>query len=258
MIVKTRKVTYEGKRVFFLHPSTLVQNEILFGLAQEEFEVYVVKDEIKICRALKKYPDSVFFASVNEKMRESAWVDLLQMIQKKPETASVCIGILASSNNEEIKRKYMEMLKVHCGYTIIKSDIIAATRQVATILNNVNAKGRRKYIRMLIDSESNTTVNIPINGTYINGTIKDISVVGFSCVFAVDPELKKNSLFSDVQLRLQSQLLKAEGIVFGSRMDGTEKVYVILFSQRIDPSVRTRIRKFIQTYLQNKMDEELK
>jgi hypothetical protein len=49
-----------------------------------------------------------------------------------------------------------------------------------------------------------------------------------------------------------------EGIVFGSRMDGSARIYVILFTQRIDPDVRARIRKFIQQNLQARMDMELK
>ncbi|MDR2028510.1 MAG: pilus assembly protein PilZ, partial [Treponema sp.] len=61
-----------------------------------------------------------------------------------------------------------------------------------------------------------------------------------------------------IQIKLQSMLLKAEGIVFGSRMDGLEKIYVILFTQRIDPDVRVKIRKYIQSNLQAKMDGELK
>jgi hypothetical protein len=61
-----------------------------------------------------------------------------------------------------------------------------------------------------------------------------------------------------MQVRLQSQLIKAEGIVFGSRMEGAEKIYVILFSQHIDPSVRTKIRKYIQANLQHILDQELK
>jgi hypothetical protein len=49
-----------------------------------------------------------------------------------------------------------------------------------------------------------------------------------------------------------------EGIVFGSRTDhGGEKVYVILFTQRIDPDVRIKIRKYIQQNLQNKMNADL-
>jgi hypothetical protein len=126
------------------------------------------------------------------------------------------------------------------------------------ILKAADAKGRRKYIRATTENETNTTVNFPVNGTFVNGVIKDISVVGFSCAFDADPELVKNALFQDIQIKLQSQLIKAEGIVFGSRMDGGTKIYVVLFTQRIDPEVRTKIRKFIQLNLQGKIDSQFK
>ena len=256
-MTENEKSSLLGKKIFFLHPSALVQNQVVSELAQEEFEVYVIKDENKIHHALKIYPDSILFANINEAMKESAWVEFIQKIQKSNETASLNIGIIASSNEENTKRKYTELIKLNCGYTVVKSDISAAIKQLAATLNSVNAKGRRKFIRMVINKEANAIVNLPMNGTFINGSIKDISVVGFSCVFPEDPELKKNSLFGDMQIRLQSQLLKAEGIVFGSRKDGSEEVYVFLFSQRTDQSVRAKIRKYIQTYLQNKMDGEL-
>ena len=247
-----------GRKIFFLHPSTLTQNQIISELAQEEFEVYVLKDEGKLRKALYLYPESILFASINEVMKESAWEELIRNIMGTQETSGVDVGIIASGIDESIRKKYTEQIKVLCGYTSIKSDFTTAIKQLIICLNNVNAKGRRKYIRMLIDKETNSTVNLPINGTYVNGAIKDISVVGFSCSFADDPSLTKNGLFGDIQLKLQSQLIKAEGIVFGSRMDGSEKVYVFLFTQRVDPSVRSKIRKYIQANLQNRMDKELK
>jgi hypothetical protein len=82
--------------------------------------------------------------------------------------------------------------------------------------------------------------------------------VGVSCAFEQDPELTKNALFKDIQVRLQTMLLKVEAIVFGSRMDGNEKIYVLLFTQRINPDVRTKIRKYIQLNLQSKMDKDLR
>ena len=247
-----------GKKVFFLHPSVLIQNQILSELAQEEFEVYAVKDETKLRNMLKKYPDSIVFASVNEGIKESAWEEWIRGIMGNSETAGVSIGVIASISDEALRRKYTEQLKVPCGYLLLKSDVNAAIKQLVTILNSVNAKGRRKYIRALTENETNTIVNLPMNGTFVAGLIKDISVVGFSCSFKEDPDLTKNSLFNDIQIRLQAQLLKAEGIVFGSRMDGEQKTYVILFTQRIDPNVRTKIRKYIQSNLQSKMDSELK
>jgi hypothetical protein len=141
---------------------------------------------------------------------------------------------------------------------VVKSELTLAIKQLMDILKAADAKGRRKYIRATTENETNTTVNFPVNGTFVNGVIKDISVVGFSCAFDVDPELTKNTLFQNIQIKLQTMLIKAEGIVFGSRMDGGNKIYVVLFTQRIDPEVRTRIRKYIQSNLQGKMDLQFK
>jgi len=257
-MTENNKSNILGKKIFFLHPSALTNNQVVAELAQEEFEVYVLRDDIKLKQALRNYPDSIFFASINEVMKEGAWDELIRSIMGNPETAGVQVGVIASINDENLRKKYTEQYKVQCGFTIIKSDYIEAIKHLISILDCANAKGRRKYIRMVMEKETKTSINLPINGTFVNGAIKDISVVGFSCVFADDPVLTKNGLLGDIQLRLQTQLLKAEGIVFGTRMDGTDKVYVILFSQRVDPSVKAKIRKYIQSHLQIRMDQELK
>ena len=255
---KNDNVSSFGRKIFFLHPSALIQNQIISELAQEEFEAYIAKDETKLRQVLKKYPDSVVFASINEGMKDGAWEDWIKSVMMSTETAGVDIGVIVSADNPALKLKYTEQIKVRCGYMALKSDLPSVMKQLVAVLNSVNAKGRRKYIRADINNEVNTTVNLPINGTFVNGVVKDVSTVGFSCAFADDPKLTKNGLFSDMQIRLQTQLIKAEGIVFGSRMDGAEKIYVILFTQRVSPDVRSKVRKFIQSFLQSKMDNEYK
>ena len=247
-----------GKKVFFLNPSAVVQNRVTEELIQQEFEVYIMKDPLKVRRILKKYPDSIVFANISDGMKENAWEEWIRSVMGDSETAGVDIGIVASADNASLRSKYTEQFKVRCGYTVLKSELSSVLKQLVDILNSVNSKGRRKYIRAETEKEVNTTINLPINGTFVNGIIKDISTVGFSCSFAEDPGLTKNGLFSDIQIRLATQIIKAEGIVFGSRMDETDKIYVIIFTKRISPDVRTKIRKFIQFYLQTKMDSELK
>ena len=247
-----------GRKIFFLHPSAIILNQIFFELAQDEYEVYTAKDEKKLRNLLKKYPDSIVFANINDGIKESEWEEWIRSVMGSDETRGVDVGVLSYGGDETLRKKYAEYFKVSGGFIAIKSDTSVALRQMLTVLNNLNAKGRRKYIRALTDKETNVTVNLPINGTFVNGLIKDISVVGFSCAFADDPALAKNTLFDDIQIRLQSQLIKAEAIVFGSRMDGDQKNYVFLFTQRVNPATRAKIRKYIQSYLQSKIDEELK
>jgi hypothetical protein len=247
-----------GKKIFFLHPTIAVQNRIIMELVQQEYEVYVSKNKEKLKKALSKYPDSIVFIDINEQMSEGEWDIWVTGIMEAPDMKGVSIGVVTANDDEQIMRKFLLALKVPCGYTVVGHDMERAITQIMAALQNVNAKGRRKYIRAVMErGEASGTVNLPVNGNFVNGIIKDISVVGISCTIDGDPEIPKNTLFKNIQVRLHTNLLKVEGILFGTRPDGTQTVYVILFTQRIDPDVRTKIRTYIQHTLQQRMDPDL-
>jgi hypothetical protein len=247
-----------GKKIFFLYPSAVVVNEIVQELIQQEFEVYVAKDHGALQRVLKQFPDSIVLADIDERISEKDWELWIRGVMGNQNTKDIKIGILSGNKDEELQKKYISNIKVACGYTVLKKDLGIPMRQILEALKAAEAKGRRKYLRAMIAESASATVNMPYNSMFINGTIRDISTAGFSVLFEEEPELTKNSLFQDIQIKLQGMLLKAEGIVFGSRMEELRKLYVILFTQRIDPSVRARIRKYIQQTFQAKMDALLK
>ena len=247
-----------GKKVFFLHPTAVVQNRIIDELVKQEYEIYIARDKDTLRRVLRKYPDSIIFVDINEKLPEKEWEVWIRAVMEAPDTKEVSIGIITANDDENIKRKYLQNLKVKCGYTVLKFELDKAIKQIYDVLNTAGAKGRRKFLRATTNNEPNATLNLPLHGIYVKGQIKDISVVGLSCTIEGNPDFRKNALFNDIQVKLQSTLLKVEGIVFGSRMDGNQKIYVFIFSQRVDPEVRNKIRKFIQNNMQSKMDFELK
>jgi len=247
-----------GKKIFFLFPTVSVQNRIITELVQQEYEVYIAKDKEKLKKALSKYPDSIVFVDINEQMGEGEWDIWITGLMEAPDTKDVSIGIVTSNDDEKLMHKFALALKIPCGYTVVGHDAQKSLAQITAALETVNAKGRRKYIRVIMErGETNATINLPVNGSFVNGIIKDISVVGLSCTLEGDPEISKNSLFKNIQIRLQTSLLKVEGILFGSRSDGMNTTYVILFTQRIDPDVRTKVRTYIQHNLQQKMDQYL-
>jgi len=251
------KADIVGKKIFFLYPTVVVQTRVITELVQQEYEVYIAKNKDKLKKVLGKNPDSIVFVDINEHMPEKEWDIWITGFLESPDTKNIPLGIVTSNDDEQIKRKYLLVAKLPCGYTVLKYDLEKATVHILAVLQAINAKGRRKYIRATTEREGNTTINLPVNGTFINGQIKDISVVGISCTLEDNPGLPKNTLLKDIQIKLQTSLLKVEGIVFGSRTEGMETIYVILFTQRIDPDVRTKIRKYIQQNLQSKMDFEL-
>jgi len=246
-----------GKKVFFLFPTVAVQNKIITELIQQEFEVYIAKNKDTIRRVIRAHKNSIVFVDINEHLKETEWETWITAVKNAPDTKDTAIGIVTANDDEKIKRKYLMSIKV-CGYTVLKFDLDKAIIHIIEILQNLKAKGRRKFIRATTTKDSNVTLNLSVNGSFKNGQIKDISVVGISCIIEDEPDIPKNTLFKDIQIKLQSTIIKVEGIVFGTRMEGEQKVYVILFTQRIDPDVRTKIRTYIQHNLQSKMDIELK
>jgi hypothetical protein len=244
-----------GKKIFFVYPTGSVQQQIVTELVQQEYEVYIAKDSTKLARALSKYPDSILFINIDEGMSVDNWGNWINSILTA--LHDIKIGVFSNNTDTDIREKQIKDLHIRCGYMTSKVDMSKTVQEVLDILNKMNVKGRRKYLRSTITKENAATINMPHDDVYINGEIKDISVVGVSCCFTIDPGLKKNTLFKNVQIKLQGMLLKVEAVVFGSRSDNGLNIYVMLFTQRINPDVRTKIRKYIQQDLQNKMDTEI-
>jgi len=246
-----------GKKIFFLYPTVAVENKVIAELVQQEYEVYITKNKDTLRRVLQEYPDSIVFVDINEQMTEAEWEAWITSVKTSPDTKNVSLAIITNNDDEKIKRKYLLTIKVS-GYTVLKFDLDKAIVHIIEILQSLDAKGRRKYMRATTKGDSNATLNLPFNGMFVKGYVRDISVVGISCTLEGNPDIPKNTLFKDIQVKLLSSLLKVEGIVFGSRMEGSEKIYVVLFTQRIDPDVRVKVRKYIQQNLQAKMDIKLK
>ena len=248
-----------GRKVFFLHPSAFVQNTIIEPLVQQEFEIYMVKDETKIPKILKKYPDSVVFACIDEVLTPKQWEEWVIQHRATPSASEMELGVLSNTNNDDVRKLYVETLKVPCGFIPIKPDT-KAIKALIEVLNTLKAKGRRKYVRADTQHEAMTTINLPVGDSFVTGEIRDISVVGLSCTFSKELDVNKNAIFHDIQLKLQSALIKVEGILFGSRTEEGEVpqiIYVFLFSPKTDAAIKAKIRTFIQKRIQALMDIEI-
>jgi len=247
-----------GRKIFFLLPSAMVQNGIVAELVQNEYEVYVTGRKDTLRRVLRQHPDSIVFVDINEKMAEAEREIWVRAVQDAPDTKTVSIGILSSNDSEALRAKYLGALKVACGFTVLRFDAERNTRQILEILHAAGAKGRRKFVRANLDGETNASINIPLGGKFVRGSIRDISSTGISFTLEGNPEIAQNAFLRDAQIILQTNRLKVEGVHVGLREEGTEKIYVLIFSNRIDSEVRARIRAFIHHHLQLRMDAELK
>jgi hypothetical protein len=243
-----------GRKIFFLNPTPSIQNIVVNDLVQREYEAYVVSDRAILRRLLKDFPGSVIFIDIDQVIGEKDWESWIRDVLQAGDLKDIRLGILTANRNDALQNKYANMLHLPCGYTMIHRDLNITIAQIISILNANNAKGRRKFLRTSVEHEAQTMVNFPLANEFISGTIKDISTAGFSCSFADDPEIAKNTPFSNVQIKLKHIILNVETVIYGSRTEGDLKVYVALFTERLSPDSKTKIRKYVQTNLQAKID----
>jgi hypothetical protein len=247
-------VSMAGRKIFFLNPLPPIQNIVIDELIQREYESYIINDRTILRRLLKDFPGSIVFLDIDQVIGEKEWESWIREIMTAGELKDIRIGILTANRNDTLQNKYANMLHLPCGYTMIHRDLNITTAQIVNILNTNEAKGRRKYLRTTTDKETQTVVNFPTGGQFVGGAIRDISTAGFSCIFTEDPGFSKNSTFSNVQIKLKHIILNVEAMIFGSRTEGNHKIYVALFTERLSPDSKVKIRKYISANLQAKMD----
>jgi len=247
-----------GKKVFFLFPPSVVKDELVFRLLEQEFEVYMLRDAVAAKRLLALYPDSLLFANIDDGMSEPEWEMWILGVLAEPATSGVGIGILTYNASDDLRRKYLMDVGTKCGLIHMKLGIDESTRLLLATLNANEAKGRRRYVRAECSGDRLSSINLHHEGKKISGKIKDISVVGFSCDFSFDPGYAKNTLVTDIQLSLRGALLSVNAIVLGIREQEGIPTYVFLYTPPLFGDSRTKIRRYIQIALQAFIDAKAK
>lgn len=244
-----------GKKVFFLYPPSVIRDDLITRLIEQEFEVYILNDHVLANRILRLYPTSLIYINLDANLNENEWEEWIRKTMEDPTTSTVGIGIVSYNNDENLQRKYLMDIGIQCGFIKLKLGIDESTKILLATLKATEAKGRRKYVRATCENDAMSSVNIKDGLKNATGNIKDISVVGFSCTFPIDPVFQKNTVIHDVQLKLRGFLVKVDVLVFGRRND-EQITYVMLFTQSIEPASRKKIRSYLQIALQAELEAQ--
>ena len=241
-------MSINGRKVFLLYPHSVIQDDLIYTLVQSEYEVYRLKDHNRALRILEKFPDSILFINIDERLDESEWEEYIRGIARNPALDSIRVGILSYNNNEELKKKYLMDIGITCGFIQLKLGLKESTKIILTVLEASEAK-RRKFVRVNCEHDSSAQFNVRVFDTVVTGKIIDISSIGMAIQFDTDPELQKNTLLEGIQLRLRSSLINLSGVVMGFREEKPKR-YVILFTPKTAASEKTKIRRYIIQTLQ--------
>ncbi|NNM66444.1 MAG: PilZ domain-containing protein [Spirochaetales bacterium] len=248
----------EGKKVFFLYPPSVIQNEMVLEIVKNEYAVYLLHDHTKIFRLMALYPDSILFINLDEGLKEVEWEALIREMNTSSETQGVRVGILTYNNSPELAQKYLMDLSVSCGFIKLSLGLKQSTEILLKALEANEARGRRRFLRVKCPDRS-ATFNLRHKDKQLSGQIVDISSVGMSCFFDAEVIIPVRTRFDDIQLKLRGVLAKVSAVVFGTRhLESGKTLFVLLFDLGQLPDAKQKIRVFIQQSLQSSLDAEIK
>jgi len=246
-----------GRKVFFIYPHSVIQNQLIQDLVDREYEVYFINDYKKVESICEYYTSPIIFINIDEGLEEPEWEKLIRNLMKNESSNHSMIGILTYNENALLTQKYLMDLMVPCGFIKLKLGVNDSTDIIIKTLDANEVKGKRKYVRANCNTDK-ATLNISYKGSLYSGSIVDISSVGMAVNFDNNLDLEKNAYLKDIQLKLRGILLRVSAVVIGHRdVEGDKTIYVLLFDQYVTTQIKSKLRSYINRTLQNEMERKL-
>jgi hypothetical protein len=247
---------HRGRKVFFLYPHSVFNEDLLVDLLSNEYEIYCLSDHVAATKVAATFPGSIFFVNIDAELREPQWEAWIRRLLATQAAAPPQIGILTYNPDPDLARKYLMDVGIPSGFIQLKLGLAEGKAIILKTLFANEAKGRRKYVRARCPDSRKASFNVTIRGTHVTGDILDISVVGMC--FRCDPavRLKQNEQLEDVQLRLRGTLCRVSGTYVGAQ--GSADRNLLMFRVPQPDDVRAKIHRFIYLSLQDEMAETVR
>jgi hypothetical protein len=248
------QVPIEGRKIFFLYPHSVIQDELIDALVMYGFEIYILRDHKRAHSLIERFPGSIMFVNIDERLEEKDWEVYIREIQDNP-NINVRLGILSYNNDRVLMEKYLMDIMIPCGYIQLKLGVKESTQIIYSALLVNEAKGRRKCFRAICEGG---TAALNYRGEFgvITGSILDISSAGIAARIKMSSAytIDKNATLQGVQLKLRGSLAMANLIYMGPRFD-SQDIWILLFDPKnmADNSTLT-IHRFIKLCLQHFID----
>ena len=242
-----------GKKIFLLHPHSVIKEEMLDLLIMAGYETYTIIDEKRAKKLLAKFPGSIMFINIDEGSNEKTWEKYTKDIMEDPATKASRLGIMSYNQDKVLMKKYLMDMAIHCGYVQLKLGLQESTKIILGALEANEARGRRKYIRAECEDDINAMVNFKNSSGLCHGKILDISSAGIAARFDEAFQLGNSTRIKDVQLKLRGGIVMTEMIYMGLRRDD-KHVYIMLFDNKLSTENKLVIHHYIKQCLQKYID----
>lgn len=248
-----------GKKVIFLTQNKFLINAIKSRLLTMEYEIYTINDHKIIKGLLLENPDSIIFLTPDFRLTPNGWKNFIRMLNR--DFPEIKVGLFTKMNKNEIKA-FTEKLKIEAGIIPLNDkdkDLDETFRQFVRILDSLDAKGLRQYVR------ANCITDTTCEAFWLEGdrmqkfAIVDISSVGVALQIPAKyyPALKDLQIIPNVKLVLKQKQVSINLNVYTIKQNKNEYTLVAMFPMEIKKDALTTIRNYISDRLHECMYKQI-
>lgn len=249
--------TSMGRKIFFVYPHSVVKNELINVLINQEYEVYLINDHNYLKTICEKYVDPIIFVNIDEGQSKVEWETQIRELKDGYLTHKAQFGIFTYNEDEKLSQIFLMDVMITCGYITLKLGIEESTDIIIKTLEVNEAKGQRKVLGTKCNPNE-STLNFSMGDTKLQGNIISISSIGMSVVFSTNLILPTKVNLTNIQLKLKGVLINVSAIIIGvQKSDLNKNVYLMVFNKNLSLESRTKIRQYICKILQQEIEEEL-
>lgn len=240
-----------ARRVIFVHPHSVVEEDMVQLLVTAGFEVATLNRADRILPVVRAFPTCILFINIEAELPEPEWDARIRRLVASEEGKQSGVGVVVYNAAGNLAEKYLMDIGITCGFVTLKLGFQQSARIILKTLEANEARGDRQYVRVAAPPDkASMTIRTP--GGLISGEIIDISSAGMACHLEAD--VNPDTQIDDIQLRLWGSVSMAKGSLAGVRgSEGERKVSVIIF-QDLPADTRRRIFGFVRRSLQAEID----
>lgn len=239
---EVREHIIEGRKTFFIVPDvTLLPESYLEDFMARGYETYIIGDDrycplkAKVEVIIETFTDSILFFYIDMPVPGINWEKYIKELQQKY-AGRILIGVLyAKRQSEEDKKKlekyYLFDVGIQCGCISLEYQKAKNFALIDKVMFANQACGRRKNIRAICDTRSRISF-VTKNGQ-IKGSILDVSLSHFSCVFDKTLDLKLYEKVPKVLININGLHFISDAILVMQRPKNGVTLNVFIFSNSL-------------------------
>lgn len=234
-----------GRKIFFITPHFILKAKILRDLCQDEYEAYTIDDITKLPSLIKMFPFCVLFFNIDEGKSKQEWLSFIRGIEDSCKT--VFTGVIFGTITDTQKLQYTSTLRLKAGMVDINDKQKDPLEEIKKILNDVKAKGRRRYVRCTCSKQENNEAVILVNSKNYKLKIADVSIAGISLIIPPDLNVTfaPHTVIRSIFITLGGVDFTHPMVIFGTNVEKNQTLLVLVFLPGIPNSVKTQIHKYI-------------